>query len=226
VPGADQRGAHRRGGSPAQRLNRVGRRPGEQRRRFFGVERRGNRRGGSGGRQAEVGQFRNRGSRSSELDGGAQQHGSQPVKTLGRSPESFGPLAAVDTELRHRAVDRAVHGGTAAAVERMGAGHLGLGPVQTVSVERQGPKVGGGSAEGVGGGAHIVEHAGQGQLLCSGATADLFGRFDDADVETPAGEPHGGRQAVGARPDDDGIALGGHADPEHVSVLSPIMVRG
>ena len=135
-----------------------------------------------------------RGGRSS----GPEDRGGQVVPPVDEGADQPAPGPAVG-EPRPSAVASIDRSSTAARPSGRGwaAGRLGVHPLQAVVGEGQPGEDGRRRAEGVDGGAHVVDEAGQGQLLRPAAAAGGRGRLQHHDRAAGPGQGDRRRQPVG-----------------------------
>ncbi len=203
VAGTDQRHAHGRAHRPVQRAERVRGHAAEQRAGLLGGEGAAQQRGRGGGGQAEAHQGQRMGRQVLDRP---QQVVQQLAEVARRAPEHPSPRRAVAAEPRRSRLDRALHHGHAAAVQRMGQVELGPRPLEPVALEAQPCQRGRAWGQRVRCRAVVVQQAGQRQLAGAGAAADHRSSLDDRDRHAARGQGGGAGQAVGARADHDGAA--------------------
>ena len=137
----------------------------------------------------------------------AEQLRNQIRPTVDERLHQPAPRRPVGFEAGRRFVDTPVqHTGTA-SVERMSQRYVGPDPSKAVLGERLQGERRRCNAEGVDGGADVVDVAGQGQLSGSCATADLVRCLEHEHRATELGEAHCGGEPVRPRPHDDGVVV-------------------
>ena len=136
---------------------------------------------------------------------GAEDFVEQRVRGLGQRAEELAVGVAVDVQARRGGVDGAVDDRGGAVVERMGDLVRRLDEGESVLVQRQGAEERRGLRGRMDCRADVVAESGEGQLLRPRAAADGFIRLQDENGEPFPGESDGGREAVRAGTDHDGI---------------------